>query len=108
MAPVHVSSATVSWPLLTSLSLQNQWQKTIAFFRFKISNLFNLLNHFATSICNYVTQVVISTGILKFFAKVCISRLTKVHNSYLYFFKKEDKYFKIFDKFNKPETEKLE
>ena len=33
-------------------------------------NLLNLLNYFATSVCKGILQVVISTGILKFFAQV--------------------------------------
>ena len=32
-----------------------------------ILNLLNLLNYFATSICKYVIQVVISTGVVEFF-----------------------------------------
>ena len=47
-----------------------------------------MLNYFATSICKCVIQVVISTGNIEIFAQVSISILTKVHNSYLYLFKK--------------------
>ena len=52
----------------------------------------------------YVIQVIISTGTLKFCTQVIISKLTQVDNSYLYFVKKEDQYFKKIDKFKKTKT----
>ena len=70
-----------------------------------ILNLLNLLNHFATSICKYVTQVVLvhwqfCTGI--YFCIDTNTQLTPV------FVKKEDQCFKKFDKFSKPKNGKTQ
>ena len=53
---------------------------------FSFLNSLNLLTYFAISrsICKYVIQVVISTGMLKFVAQAFTSVLTEVHISYLY------------------------
>ena len=49
----------------------------------------NLVNYFATSICQYVIQVVLSTGVFKLFAQVYISKFIQVHNSYMSLLKKK-------------------
>ena len=51
--------------------------------------LLNLVNYSATSIYQYVMQVVISTGMFKLYVQLKISKLTQVHNLYLYLLKKK-------------------
>ena len=70
--------------------------------------MFNLLNYFATSICKGILQVVISTGVLKIFAQVSISKLTQVHNSYLYLLKEKTNTSKNFTNLTNRIKEKLD
>ena len=67
-----------------------------------------MLNYSATSIYQYVIQVVISTGTFKLCAQVQISKLTQVHNLYLYLLKKKTSISKNLTNLTNRKTEKLE
>ena len=67
----------------------------MSFFFLKLHpKVVEFVNYFATSICKYVIQIVINTDTLKLFAQVSISKLTQVHNSYLYLLKRKINNFK--------------
>ena len=55
--------------------------------------LFNLLNCFATSICKYATQEVITSGNIEISVQVSITIFTQVHKLIPVFVEIEDQYF---------------